>query len=57
MNLMNFFLFSFLKAAQTRLILNLQELSQLRFKLCPRLLKEEQFWRIYFQLVRNLVAK
>ncbi|VVB04349.1 unnamed protein product [Arabis nemorensis] len=34
-----------------------KELSQLRFKLCPRLLKEEQFWRIYFQLVRNLVAK
>ncbi|CAH2052626.1 unnamed protein product [Thlaspi arvense] len=34
-----------------------KELSQLRFKLCPRLLKEEQFWKIYFQLVRNLVAK
>ncbi|CAN8258241.1 unnamed protein product [Cochlearia groenlandica] len=34
-----------------------KELSKLRFKLCPRLLKEHQFWRIYFQLVRNLVAK
>ncbi|KAL1190582.1 hypothetical protein V5N11_032860 [Cardamine amara subsp. amara] len=34
-----------------------KELSQLRFKLCPRLLKDEQFWRIYFQLVRSLVAK
>ncbi|CAE5971559.1 unnamed protein product [Arabidopsis arenosa] len=34
-----------------------KELSQLRFKLCPRLLKEHQFWRIYFQLVRKLVAK
>ncbi|ESQ37122.1 hypothetical protein EUTSA_v10002684mg [Eutrema salsugineum] len=34
-----------------------KELSQLRFKLCPRFLKEEQFWKIYFQLVRNLVAK
>ncbi|XP_010550883.1 PREDICTED: uncharacterized protein LOC104821647 isoform X2 [Tarenaya hassleriana] len=33
-----------------------KELSQLRFKLCPRLLKERQFWRIYFKLVRNLVA-
>ncbi|KAG7578604.1 BSD domain [Arabidopsis thaliana x Arabidopsis arenosa] len=34
-----------------------KELSQLRFKLCPRVLKEDQFWRIYFQLVRKLVAK
>ncbi|KAG2306950.1 hypothetical protein Bca4012_084096 [Brassica carinata] len=34
-----------------------KELSQLRFKLCPRLLKEDQFWKIYFKLVRNLVAK
>ncbi|XP_010513778.1 PREDICTED: uncharacterized protein LOC104789826 isoform X2 [Camelina sativa] len=34
-----------------------KELSQLRFKLCPRVLKEHQFWRIYFLLVRKLVAK
>ncbi|CAF1961593.1 unnamed protein product [Brassica oleracea var. botrytis] len=34
-----------------------KELSQLRFKLCPRLLKEDHFWKIYFKLVRNLVAK
>ncbi|KAF8113192.1 hypothetical protein N665_0054s0010 [Sinapis alba] len=34
-----------------------KELSQLRFKLCPRLFKEDQFWKIYFKLVRNLVAK
>nr|GEW48605.1 BSD domain-containing protein [Tanacetum cinerariifolium] len=34
-----------------------KELSQLRFRLCPRYLKEQQFWRIYFTLVKNHVAK
>ncbi|CAI9288358.1 unnamed protein product [Lactuca saligna] len=34
-----------------------KELSQLRFRLCPRYLKEGQFWRIYFILVKNYVAK
>nr|XP_043611172.1 uncharacterized protein LOC122582800 [Erigeron canadensis] len=34
-----------------------KELSQLRFRLCPRYLKEGQFWRIYFTLVKNYVAK
>ncbi|KAI3667935.1 hypothetical protein L6452_43006 [Arctium lappa] len=34
-----------------------KELSQLRFKLCPRYLKEREFWRIYFTLVKNYVAK
>ncbi|CAI9107439.1 OLC1v1006790C1 [Oldenlandia corymbosa var. corymbosa] len=34
-----------------------KELSQLRFRLCPRLLKEQQFWRIYFTLVWNYVAE
>ncbi|KAI3829828.1 hypothetical protein L1987_03956 [Smallanthus sonchifolius] len=34
-----------------------KELSQLRFRLCPRYLKERQFWRIYFTLVKNHVAK
>ncbi|XP_047311865.1 uncharacterized protein LOC124915231 [Impatiens glandulifera] len=29
-----------------------KELSQLRFRLCPRYLKELQFWRIYFKLVK-----
>ncbi|KAL6499581.1 hypothetical protein OROGR_027491 [Orobanche gracilis] len=33
-----------------------KELTQLRFKLCPRYLKERQFWRIYFTLVRSYVA-
>ncbi|XWS47246.1 hypothetical protein CRYUN_Cryun14cG0136300 [Craigia yunnanensis] len=34
-----------------------KELSQLRFKLCPRHLKEEKFWRIYFMLVKSHVAE
>ncbi|KAI3526508.1 hypothetical protein L1887_05765 [Cichorium endivia] len=34
-----------------------KELSQLRFRLCPRYLKEGQFWRTYFTLVKNYVAK
>ncbi|GMI66383.1 hypothetical protein like AT3G24820 [Hibiscus trionum] len=34
-----------------------KELSQLRFKLCPRHLKEENFWRIYFMLVKSHVAE
>ncbi|XP_071689613.1 uncharacterized protein [Rutidosis leptorrhynchoides] len=34
-----------------------KELSQLRFRLCPRYLKEQEFWRIYFTLVKNYVAK
>ncbi|XP_021275200.1 uncharacterized protein LOC110409979 [Herrania umbratica] len=31
-------------------------LSQLRFQLCPRHLKEDKFWRIYFMLVKSHVA-
>ncbi|XVE78080.1 hypothetical protein DITRI_Ditri13aG0115200 [Diplodiscus trichospermus] len=34
-----------------------KELSQLRFKLCPRHLKEENFWMIYFTLVKSHVAE
>ncbi|XP_051142860.1 uncharacterized protein LOC127259525 [Andrographis paniculata] len=34
-----------------------KELAQLRFKLCPRYLKERQFWRIYFKLVESYVAR
>lgn len=29
------------------------EMNHLRYKLTPRVLKEEQFWRIYFILVRS----
>lgn len=34
-----------------------KELSQLRFKLCPRYLKERDFWRIYFTLTKNNLAE
>ncbi|KAG8389089.1 hypothetical protein BUALT_Bualt02G0193000 [Buddleja alternifolia] len=34
-----------------------KELAQLRFQLCPRYLKERQFWRIYFKLVRSYVTE
>uniref|UniRef100_A0A161WYU8 BSD domain-containing protein n=1 Tax=Daucus carota subsp. sativus TaxID=79200 RepID=A0A161WYU8_DAUCS len=34
-----------------------KELSQLRFKLCPRYLKERDFWRIYFTLAKNILAE
>ncbi|CAA2958426.1 BSD domain containing [Olea europaea subsp. europaea] len=34
-----------------------KELSQLRFKLCPRYLKERDFWRIYFTLTRSYVIE
>ncbi|XP_039121240.1 uncharacterized protein LOC120257983 [Dioscorea cayenensis subsp. rotundata] len=33
-----------------------KEISQLRYTLCPRLLKEQQFWRIYFLLVKTYVT-
>lgn len=32
-----------------------KEISQLRFVLCPRHLKEKQFWKIYFKLARSHV--
>ncbi|KAL0554600.1 hypothetical protein IC582_008524 [Cucumis melo] len=32
-----------------------KEISQLRYKLCPGHLKEQQFWKIYFALVKSLV--
>ncbi|KAK3013426.1 hypothetical protein RJ639_010238 [Escallonia herrerae] len=35
----------------------LPKLSQLRFKLCPRYLKEREFWKIYFMLVRSCLAE
>ncbi|KAA8543478.1 hypothetical protein F0562_021027 [Nyssa sinensis] len=34
-----------------------KEMSQLRFRLCPRYLKEQQFWRIYFMLVKSYVTE
>ncbi|XP_065875960.1 uncharacterized protein [Euphorbia lathyris] len=40
----------------TLVLSKVKELSQLRFKLCPRHLKERDFWRIYFILVKSHVA-
>ncbi|CAJ1944252.1 unnamed protein product [Sphenostylis stenocarpa] len=34
----------------------LQEISRLRYELCPRVMKERKFWRIYFILVNNHTA-
>ncbi|XP_021763458.1 uncharacterized protein LOC110728122 [Chenopodium quinoa] len=34
-----------------------KELSQLRYTLCPRHMKERQFWRIYFSLVKSYVTE
>ncbi|GMN61710.1 hypothetical protein TIFTF001_030798 [Ficus carica] len=33
-----------------------KEISKLRYELCPRVMKERKFWRIYFILVNNHVA-
>ncbi|PIA40155.1 hypothetical protein AQUCO_02500099v1 [Aquilegia coerulea] len=33
-----------------------KEISHLRYLLCPRHLKERQFWRIYFALVKSYVT-
>ncbi|MED6219814.1 hypothetical protein PIB30_039198 [Stylosanthes scabra] len=34
-----------------------KEISQLRYSLCPRHLKEQQFWKIYFKLARSHVVE
>ncbi|KDP26392.1 hypothetical protein JCGZ_17550 [Jatropha curcas] len=41
----------------TLVLSKVKELSQLRFLLCPRHLKEREFWRIYFTLVKSHVAE
>ncbi|EYU23640.1 hypothetical protein ABFS82_04G141500 [Erythranthe guttata] len=33
-----------------------KEISKLRYQLCPRVMKERKFWRIYFTLVNSHVA-
>lgn len=38
------------------LCLCLQQISKLRYELCPRVMKERRFWRIYFTLVSTHVA-
>jgi len=32
------------------------ELSQLRYKLCPGVMKEEKFWRVYFLILQNKIG-
>ncbi|KAK9281421.1 hypothetical protein L1049_004323 [Liquidambar formosana] len=41
----------------TLVLSKVKEISQLRYMLCPRHLKERQFWRIYFRLVKSYVAE
>lgn len=41
----------------TIVLSKVKELSQLRYLLCPRHLKERQFWRIYFALVKSYVTE
>ncbi|XP_048423061.1 uncharacterized protein LOC103961652 isoform X1 [Pyrus x bretschneideri] len=41
----------------TIVLSRVRELSHLRYKLCPRYLKERQFWRVYFMLVKKHVAE
>ncbi|XP_077250444.1 BSD domain-containing protein [Tasmannia lanceolata] len=40
----------------TLVLSTVKEISQLRYVLCPRHLKERQFWRIYFMLVKSYVT-
>ncbi|XP_057480196.1 uncharacterized protein LOC130767381 [Actinidia eriantha] len=37
-------------------LLTVKEISKLRYELCPRVMKERKFWRIYFILVNSHVA-
>ncbi|KAL0538824.1 hypothetical protein IC582_022983 [Cucumis melo] len=40
----------------TLVLTNVKEISRLRYELCPRIMKERIFWRIYFTLVSSHVA-
>lgn len=40
----------------TVVLSKVKELSNLRYMLCPRHLKEREFWRIYFTLVKSYVT-
>ncbi|XP_047966998.1 uncharacterized protein LOC125211308 isoform X2 [Salvia hispanica] len=37
-------------------LVTVKEVSKLRYQLCPRVMKERKFWRIYFILVKSHVA-
>ncbi|KAK6940539.1 BSD domain [Dillenia turbinata] len=41
----------------TLVLSSVQEISRLRYMLCPRHLKEQEFWRIYFMLVKSYVTE
>ncbi|XP_059626169.1 uncharacterized protein LOC132269129 [Cornus florida] len=41
----------------TIILSRVKDLSLLRLRLCPRHLKERQFWRVYFTLVKSYVAE
>ncbi|XP_028780972.1 uncharacterized protein LOC114737225 isoform X2 [Neltuma alba] len=41
----------------TLILSRVKELSQIRYKLCPGRLKDNQFWSIYFKLVRSHVIE
>ncbi|XP_059448626.1 uncharacterized protein LOC132179850 [Corylus avellana] len=40
----------------TMVLTSVKEISRLRYELCPRVMKERRFWRIYFTLVSSHVA-
>ncbi|GMY25792.1 BSD domain-containing protein [Fagus crenata] len=40
----------------TIVLTSVKEISRLRYELCPRIMKERRFWRIYFTLVSSHVA-
>ncbi|XWS23048.1 hypothetical protein CRYUN_Cryun29cG0088200 [Craigia yunnanensis] len=40
----------------TLVLTNVKEIKKLRYELCPRVMKERKFWRIYFTLVSTHVA-
>lgn len=41
----------------TLVLSKIKEISKLRYMLCPRHLKERQFWSIYFKLVKSHIAE
>ncbi|XP_028753800.1 uncharacterized protein LOC114713340 isoform X3 [Neltuma alba] len=40
----------------TLVLSKVKEISKLRYELCPRVMKERKFWKIYFILVHNHIA-
>ncbi|KAF7809005.1 BSD domain-containing protein [Senna tora] len=40
----------------TLVLTTVKEISRLRYELCPRVMKERHFWKIYFTLVNTHVA-